>query len=51
MQSIAAFVSRIGLLISLTALPAIYAGTVLTFPGTVFIVVVIIMAITLIIDL
>ncbi|CAH8627606.1 unnamed protein product [Schistosoma mattheei] len=51
MQSIAAFVSRIGLLISLTALPAMYAGTVLTFPGTVFIVVVIIMAITLIIDL
>ncbi|CAH8679372.1 unnamed protein product [Schistosoma rodhaini] len=51
MQSIAAFVSRIGLLISFTALPAIYAGTVLTFPGTVFIIVVIIMLITLIIDL
>nr|AAW27820.1 SJCHGC04845 protein [Schistosoma japonicum] len=51
MQSVAAFVSRIGLLISFTALPAIYAATVLTFPGTVFIVVVIILMITLIIDL
>ncbi|KAK4474446.1 hypothetical protein MN116_001601 [Schistosoma mekongi] len=50
-QSIAAFVSRIGLLISLTLLPAIYAATVLTFPGTVFIVVVIILTITLIIDM
>ncbi|KAK4474448.1 hypothetical protein MN116_001602 [Schistosoma mekongi] len=51
MQSVAAFISRIGLLISFTALPAIYAATVLTFPGTVFIVVVIILTITLIIDL
>ncbi|CAH8574724.1 unnamed protein product [Schistosoma turkestanicum] len=51
MQSVAAFVSRIGLLISLTALPAVYAATVLTFPGTVFIIVVIILVTTLILDL
>ncbi|CAH8874275.1 unnamed protein product [Trichobilharzia szidati] len=50
-QSVGAFVSRIGFLISLTVLPAIYAATVLTFPETVFIVVVILIAITLIIDL
>nr|CAH8875022.1 unnamed protein product [Trichobilharzia regenti] len=51
MQSVGAFVSRIGLLISLTVLPAIYAATVLTFPAAVFIVVVVLITITLILDL
>nr|CAH8875018.1 unnamed protein product [Trichobilharzia regenti] len=50
-QSVGAFVSRIGFLISLTVLPAIYAATVLTFPAAVFIVVVVLITITLILDL
>ncbi|CAH8630724.1 unnamed protein product [Heterobilharzia americana] len=50
-QSVGAFVSRIGLLISLTVLPAIYAATVLIFQESVFIVVVILITVTLIIDL
>ncbi|CAH8656485.1 unnamed protein product [Heterobilharzia americana] len=50
-QCIGEFIARIGLAISLTALPAIYAATVTTFPEAVFIVVVILIFILLILDM
>ncbi|KAH8866331.1 adenylate cyclase [Schistosoma japonicum] len=50
-QSFGGFVARIGFLISLVALPAIYAATVTTFPPTVFIVVSGILILTILIDL
>ncbi|CAH8874287.1 unnamed protein product [Trichobilharzia szidati] len=50
-QSFGGFVARIGVLISLTALPAIYAATVTIFPQTVFIVVSAMTAVAIIFDL
>ncbi|CAH8630739.1 unnamed protein product [Heterobilharzia americana] len=50
-QSFGGFIARIGILISLTALPALYAATVTVFPQAVFITVGAVMVITIIFDL
>nr|CAH8875024.1 unnamed protein product [Trichobilharzia regenti] len=50
-QCVGEFIARIGLAISLTALPAIYLSTVTTFPEAVFIVVAVLIFISLVLDL